>query len=619
VTTTGTATFTPGQTAVTVTVPIRGDVLSEANETFFLDLTSPVNASISDPQAVCTIIENDLTLIATTDATVVEGNAGLVTATFTVSLSRALQVPVTVDYATANVSATANADYGPVAGTLTFAPGETQKTILVSVIGDTLNEPNETFVVNLTNPTNGTITTPRGTGTITNDDPVVSVTISDLTVTEGTGGTVTAQVPVTLSAAAGQVVSVDYTMTAGTATTADYTSGTGTVTFAAGGTSQTINIPIVTDTIFEADEAFTVTLRTPVNVTIARSAATVRIMNDDPVPQISISDVTVAEGNTGTVNATFAVTLTNPSSSTITVNYGTADGTALAGIDYNALSGTLTYTPGQTSKTVAVQVRGDTLDEPNETFTINLSAPVNATIASGVAIGTITDNDNPPTIRISDVTVTETDPGSTVDAVLNVTLSAASSFPINVNFATTAGTATSGTDYTPVSGTVSFAPGEISKLVTVTVLGDLVNEANETFNVDLTAPVNATIADSRGVVTIQENDPLPSISINDISVSEGNSGTKTATFTLVLSAASARNVTVTYGTADGTATAATDYTARTGNLTFTAGATAVTVAITVRGDVTLEPNETVLVNLTNPVNATIGKATGTLTITNDDQ
>jgi len=617
--TTGTATFTPGQTAVTVAVPIKGDVLVESNETFFLNLTNPVNASIADPQALCTIIENDLTLISTVDVAVAEGNSGVATATFTVSLSKALQVPVTVDYATADVTAVANVDYTPVAGTLTFAAGETQKTILVSVLGDTLNEANESFVVNLNRATNGTITTPQGTATITNDDPVVSATIADLTVTEGTGGTVTAQVPVTLSAAAGQTVSVGYTMTAGTATSADYTSSSGTVTFAAGVTMQTIDIPIVTDAIYEPDETFTVTLRTPVNVTIARTAATVKIVNDDGIPQISITNVPVTEGNTGTTNANFTVTLTNPSSSTIAVNYATADGSALAGIDYNAVSGTLTYTPGQTSKTVTVQVRGDTLDEPDETFAVNLSAPVNATIVNSVGTGTIADNDNPPTIRISDVTVVETDPGVTVDAVLNVTLSAASSFPITVNYATTAGTATSGVDYTAASGTVSFAPGETSKLIAVTVLGDIVNEVNETINVDLTAPVNATIADSRGVVTIQENDPLPSISINDVSVAEGNTGTKTATFTLTLSQPSARSVTVTYATADGTATAGTDYTARTGNLTFAAGATTVTVAITVRGDTTLEPNETVLVNLTAPVNGVISKTTGTLTITNDDQ
>jgi len=619
VTTTGTATFNPGQTAVNVTVPIRGDTLVEADESFFLNLSNPVNATISDPQAVATIVENDLTLITIANApVVVEGNAGVVNAAFPVALSKALQVPVTVNYVSADVTAIANVDYTPVAGTLTFAAGETQKSILVSVIGDTLNEASETFVVNLSNSTNGTIATAQGTGTITNDDPVVTVSIGDLTVTEGTGGTTTAQVPVTLSAAAGQTVSVGYTMTAGSATTADYTNATGTVTFAPGVTSQTIPINIVTDTIFEANETFTVTLRTPVNTTIARTAATVTIVNDDPIPQISVNSVTANEGNTGTVSASFTVTLSNPSSSVITVNYATADDTAVAGLDYTAVSGTLTYTAGQTSKTVTVQVIGDTIDELNETFRLNLSGATNATIAAGTGTGTITDNDT-ATIRISDVTTTETDPGTTVDAVLNVTLSVPSSLPVSVNYATTPGTATSGVDYTAASGTVTFAPGEVSKPVAVTLLGDLLNEANETINVDLTVPVNATISDSRGVITIAENDPLPSITVNDISVTEGNSGTKTATFTLTMSAPSGRNVTVTYATADGTALAPTDYTARTGSLTFTAGATTVTLAITVRGDTTVETDETVLLNLTNPVNATIAKATGILTITNDDQ
>ncbi len=621
-TTAGTATFNPGETTVTVSVPIKGDVLTEANETFFLNLSNPVNASISDPQAVCTIVENDLTLITISDApAVVEGNAGVANATFSVALSKALQVPVTVNYASADVTATANVDYTPVAGTLTFAAGETQKAILVSVIADSLNEGNETFVVNLSNATNGTITAAQGTGTINNDDPVVSVTIGDLSVTESTGGTNTAQVPVTLSAAAGQTVSVGYTMTAGTATTADYTNATGTVTFAPGVTSQTIPINIVTDTIFETNETFTVTLRTPVNVTIARAAATVTILNDDPLPTISVGNATMTEGNTGTANANFVVTLSNPSSSTITVNYATADGTALAGVDYNTLSGSLTYTAGQTSKTVSVQVRGDTIDEPNETFTLNISGVVNATIGTAAGTATITDNDNPPSIRITDVAVTETDPGATADAVLNVTLSAPSSFPISVNYATTGGTATSNVDYNAASGTVSFAPGETSKSVTVTVLGDLINEVNETINVDLTLPVKATIADSRGVVTITENDPLPQISINDVSVTEGAAATtKPATFKVTLSRPSSRSVTVAYATGGGTATAGTDYTARSGTLTFAAGVTSVDLAITVRGDATIEPDETALVTLSSPnANGTLLRSVGTLTIQNDDQ
>ena len=615
----GTAVFDPGVTSINVPVLVNGDAVMENTETFFLNLTAPVNVLIADPQGIGTIIDNDLTLISIAGATVTEGNAGVTNATFVVSLARGISQPVTVDYTTSDVTTTAGVDYATTSGTLTFPPGNVQQSIVVPVIGDTLNEANETFRVTLSNATNGTITTGQATGTITNDDPVVSVTIGDVTITEGSGGTVSAQVPVTLSTAAGQTVSVGFTTAAGTAAaTTDYTTTTGTVTFPAGSTSQTIVVPIVTDLTYESDETFAVNLRTPVNVTIARTQAIVTIVNDDPVPQISISNPSVTEGNTGTVNGNFSVTLSNPSSSVITVNYATADGTAVAGLDYTAVSGVVSFSAGATSRTITVPIIGDTLAEPNETFTVNLSAPVNATLATTQATGTILDNDPQPSIRITDLTLTEGDTG-TIDAVLTVTLSAASSFPISVNYATgTTGTATPGVDFTPVSGTLSFAPGVTSLPVTVAVIGDTINEANETIHVDLTTPVNATIADSRGIITIVENDPVPSITVNDISVTEGNSGTKTATFTFTLSAASAQTVRVTYATADGTAFAGIDYTARSGTLTFNPGVTTLTLAITVRGDTVPELDETVLLNLSAPANATLTRTSATLTILNDD-
>ena len=292
-----------------------------------------------------------------------------------------------------------------------------------------------------------------------------------------------------------------------------------------------------------------------------------------PSPGISIGNVSVTEGNTGTVNANFVVTLSNPSSSVITANYATADGTAVGGVDYTIGTGVVSFAAGTTSRTVAVPVIGDTLDEPNETFVVGLGSPVNATIATAQGTATIVDNDA-RTVDQDTVTSTVTE-GDTdaVNAVVNVTLSAASSFPVTVNYATTAGTATAGSDYIAAAGTLTFAPGTTTQPVTVSIAGDVVNEANETLNVDLTIPVNATIADSRGVITIAENDPLPTIAVADISVVEGNTGTKTTSFTFTLSAASSRAVRFTYATADGTATAVTDYTARSGTLTFNAGVT----------------------------------------------
>jgi hypothetical protein len=227
-------------------------------------------------------------------------------------------------------------------------------------------------------------------------------------------------------------------------------------------------------------------------------------------PTISIGDATVTEGNTGSVNAVFTVSLSASSSQTVTVQYATANGTATAGSDYTATAGTLTFTPGLVSLTVSVPVLGDTVFEPTETFLVNLSNPTNATIGDGQGVGTITNDDPapPPTISISDVTVTE---GNTtpVNAVFTVSLSAASAQSVTVQYATANGTATAGSDYTATAGTLTFTPGLVSLTVAVPVLGDTTAESTETFVVNLSNPVNATIADGQGIGTIVDNDGGP--------------------------------------------------------------------------------------------------------------
>ena len=338
-------------------------------------------------------------------------------------------------------------------------------------------------------------------------------------------------------------------------------------------------------------------------------------------PAISIADRSIAEGNAGTTNAVVTLTLSAPSTSSVTVNYATAAGTATAGTDYTTTSGTATFAPGSTSTTITVPVLGDTTVEPNETVLVNLTAPVNATIADAQAVVTITNDDTAPTptISIADVAVNEGNAGVT-SAVLTLTLSATSTSSVTVNYATAPGTATAGTDYTTTSGTATFAAGTTTTTITVPVLGDTVVEPTETVLVNLTAPVNATIADAQGVVTITNDDgaALPAISIADRAIAEGNAGTTTAVVTLALSAASASTVTVSYATAAGTATAGTDYTTTSGTATFTAGTTTTTITVPILGDTTAESDETVLVNLTAPVNATIADAQAVLTITNDD-
>jgi len=228
---------------------------------------------------------------------------------------------------------------------------------------------------------------------------------------------------------------------------------------------------------------------------------------EGPFPDINIGDVTVKEGNSGTVNATFIVSLSSTTGRTVTVNYATADNTATAPSDYIAAAGTLSFVPGTSTQTITVTVNGDTLVEPTETFYVNLSGAVNATIADGQGKGTITNDDSAviPSLSINDVVVTEGNSG-TKNAVFTVSLSAASSETVTVRYATANGSATAPSDYVATSGTLSFAPGIISRTVTVAVKGDTLVEPNETFFVNLTGASGATIADGQGKGTILNDD-----------------------------------------------------------------------------------------------------------------
>jgi hypothetical protein len=219
-----------------------------------------------------------------------------------------------------------------------------------------------------------------------------------------------------------------------------------------------------------------------------------------------INDVTVTEGNTGTVAATFTVTLSAASTETITVAYAAGNGTATAGSDYQAASGTLTFAPGETSKTITVLVNGDRVGEPNETFFVNLSGATNATIANGPGVGTILDDE--PRISIGDVTRYEGKKNQTTLFTFTVTLSAAYDQPVTMSFRTVDGTAkTSHQGYVRKTGTLTFAPGEMTKTITIVVNGDNKKEADEMFYLDLfDNSSNALFTKKRGLGTIFSDD-----------------------------------------------------------------------------------------------------------------
>jgi hypothetical protein len=223
-------------------------------------------------------------------------------------------------------------------------------------------------------------------------------------------------------------------------------------------------------------------------------------------PVVSVRAATVPEGNSGTSLATATVVLSNQSLLPVTVNYSTADGTALAGADYVAASGTVTFLPGDVSEPITLQILGDTLAEENETFTINLSAPTNATIAALPGTITIADDD-PPEVSIAPaVSVTEGNAGTT-NAAIVVTLSQTHPESVWVSYTTVDGTAVAGSDYVKTTGTLQFLPGSRSNTIYVPIVGDTVGEPTEVFYVDISNPLNGTLTDARrATVTIVNDD-----------------------------------------------------------------------------------------------------------------
>ena len=341
---------------------------------------------------------------------------------------------------------------------------------------------------------------PRRTGGL----EVPSLRIDDVPVVEGNGGTTSAVFTARLSAAAGQAVTIQYATAAGTAAAgADFTSVSSTLTFPAGVTTRTVTVPVVGDLLDEPDETFFVVLSNATGALLADAQATGTIVDDDPAPVLSIDDVSVAEGQAGTVLATFTLSLSAPSGRVVSVAAATGGGTATAGVDYAAWAGTPAFAPGATSQSLQVAVRGDRVFEPDETFLVSLSAPSGATLADPQGVGTILDDD-PQGLSVADVDVVEPASG-TRSAAFTVTLSPSSASTVTVGYATTALTASAGTDFTPASGTLTFDPGVTTQPVGVSVLADALSEGVETFRVDLSGASGAAIA--YGQATGRIHDP----------------------------------------------------------------------------------------------------------------
>ncbi len=489
-------------------IQVLADTLDENTERFFVDLTG---ISGSDAQLgslvrhTVDILDDPADLppvLSVSDSSVTEGNSGSLNAIFTVSLSAASGRNVGFSVGTADGSATAGADYTAVAGARTINAGQSTLQVQVPVLGDLLDETDETFLLNLSAPQNASLGDAQGVGTIVDNDLIaVSVGAAQPTVSEGGGSAL-----VTVQAVPAGGLPLTSTVTAQFATTdgsavagADYTGTSGTLTFSpAAPGPQTVAIALLNDTVDEPDQTFSLALTGVAGGTlVSPSAQTVTIQDDDPAPLLSLSDPVVTEGSAGITNVAFTATLDRASEWSPSFGFATASGSATSGVDFYASNGSRSFDAAvpPTPVTLNVGVVADRLPEPTETFSLALSSPSNLVVGTG-GTATLVDDDTPG-LSVDDVSVREG-----LSANVAVRLAPAAAGPVDVDWQSLAGSATAGSDFTPASGTAHFDVGSSVAMVSVPTVADASPEGVETFTLQLANPVGAAIASGTGQVKI---------------------------------------------------------------------------------------------------------------------
>ena len=646
--------FAKGVGTQTFTVATTEDVLHESDETFLVELTEPVGAIISDAQATGTITDDDaaptgITLsvdtngsTAGTPSTVAEdAGATVVTVTATVNGATRYVDAKTVAVSVADGTAASPADYAAVSSfNITIAAGAASHTgsFTVTPVDDDLDESNET--IDVTGTLSG-VTVTAATVTLTDTDDPVSFSIADAEATEGGKVTFT----VNRAGAGDNVASVKVATAADSgdgvkaADTDDYTAiaTTQTLNFAKGVTSQTVEVQTTQDDLFEPDETFQAVLSAPalgdgdpgtgVTIESGKGTAIGTIKNDDAQPSFAVADASASEGDA----ITFTVTRTGAMDNVVSVKWNTkadtSDGAnAAADTDYTEMTTAtkLDFAKGDDTQTFTVATTEDVLDEENETFLVELTGAVGGTITTAEATGTITDDDAAPsgiTLTVAPTTVGEGagETEITVTATVNGTTRYVDAKTVAVSVG--GGSATSDTDYDAVANfDITIAAGDASKAGTfdLTPTDDALHEGSETIDVTGTS---GALSITKAEITLTDNDGQPSFAVADASASEGDAITFTVTRTGAMDNAVSVKWNTKADTSDGAnAASATDYTPATTatKLDFAKGVGTQTFTVATTEDTLNEANETFLIELTEPVGATIADAEATGTITNDD-
>lgn len=519
-----------GEDGGEIRAEIAGDTFYETDETFTINLENvSSHVAVADPEAFGTIRTDDFPPVAVSEVEIAEGDEDTRTLVFPVELA-GITNEISVEYTTLDDSATtADHDYAEVRGALTIPAGVTTATIEVEILGDTKPELTEEFLVRLTEVEGDAVLVPgidQAAGRIMDDDtpvsldPQIDVPLA-FGLEEGDDANVTSEMTfqVTLNVPVSGDVELGYT-TADLSATAgvDYDAASGTLTIPAGDTIGLVPVTVRGDADEEGPESLALRLEllTPGLAVLLTPEATGTILDDDiqGQPFLSVLQASIFEGDDGTRELTAFVTLGDPASGTVTVDYATRDLTALAGSDYAAASGTLSFAPGETLESFPVTIFGDTVVEGHERFELVLSNLTgDAIMFEDIAEATIETDDPFALISIGDVVLVEGDSGVS-EMLFAVTSSVPAGDPVTLDYAsgdaTTGNSATANQDYVPVSGTLTFPPGETEATIPVQVNGDADNEFDETFTITLSnVSQNAELMDPIADGRIVNDDETP--------------------------------------------------------------------------------------------------------------
>jgi RHS repeat-associated protein len=654
-----------GQTSTFINVRINADATDEADESVVLELIGINGATFAGGEdrlsATGIILDDDGTsekrALLVSSPVLKEGDAGSKDAVFTVKLSRPAATDLVFDYQTVNGSAVAGSDYTAISGTLTFLAGQTEAAVHVPVNGDMVSENSEYFLLSV-RPQAGSVSAigngadgSAGQALILDDDasagsgPVLSIRDAHLFETSSFFVANALTFEVVLSEAASSDVTVSWRSLAGTANQYDFINSTfasGTLTIAAGKTNGFITLPIATDSVIEADESVIVELTNIQGAEFAggvdRLSATGILLDDDGTGEkraLVVSNPVLREGDAGSKEAVFTVKLSRPAATDLTFDYQTVNGSAVAGSDYTAVSGTLTFLAGQTEAAVHVPVNGDTVPENSESFSLSLRPQAGSVgaIGNGTESSTgqalILDDDatgSGPVLSMRDARMLEaTTSGDPNYLRFEVILSEAAATAVTLNWRTLGGTANQN-DLSSLnfdSGALTIAAGQTSAFVNVRINADATDEADESVVLELTNINGATFAggedrlSAMGIILDDDGtSEKRALLVSSPVLQEGDAGSKDAVFTVKLSRPAATDLVFDYQTVNGSAVAGSDYTAVSETLTFLAGQTEAAIRVPVNGDYDVEADETFNLSITpQGGGATV---TATATIISDD-